>query len=100
MSDKKYVFNDPSERMVTAIPQMDTAESITNRNNMFRKELAEVINRHNQEWGPSTPDFILADYLIHCLRAYTKATVWNKAWHSEDGVPQAWREFGPQEGDL
>lgn len=40
------------------------------REGNFRKELEELINRHSMESGSNTPDFILADYLMACLRAF------------------------------
>ena len=40
----------------------------------FETELASLISRHSQENGSSTPDFLLARYLVGCLRAY-EATV-------------------------
>ena len=36
----------------------------------FEKELAELINKHSKEGGSDTPDFILAQYVSHCLRAF------------------------------
>ncbi|WP_037141727.1 hypothetical protein [Rhodococcoides fascians] len=39
----------------------------------FRRELAEVINRHSAEAGSNTPDFILANYLTACLDAFDVA---------------------------
>jgi len=41
----------------------------------FREELAELINIHSLEMNSNTQDFILADYLISCLEAYTQATL-------------------------
>lgn len=39
----------------------------------FEKELEKLINRHSQENGSNTPDFILALYLGNCLRAFNQA---------------------------
>ncbi len=39
----------------------------------FRRELAEVLNRHSAENGSNTPDFILASYLTACLDAFDVA---------------------------
>jgi hypothetical protein len=39
----------------------------------FRKELTVLINKHNLELGSDTPDFILADYLVDCLKVFDSA---------------------------
>lgn len=36
----------------------------------FRKELASLINRYSAENGSNTPDFILVDYLMACLKTF------------------------------
>ena len=41
----------------------------------FREELRALINRHNLENGSSTPDHILADYLVDCLLNYERAVI-------------------------
>jgi len=48
----------------------------------FRKDLQDLINRHNRESGSDTPDFILADYLVNCLEAFDKATKRRTGWYS------------------
>lgn len=40
----------------------------------FKKDLAELINRHSLENGSNTPDFILADYLFDCLEAFNRTS--------------------------
>ena len=37
----------------------------------FKDELTKLINRHSLENDTNTPDFILAEYLIRCLDAFT-----------------------------
>lgn len=44
-----------------------------NRYSRFRKELESLINKHTLENESDTPDFILAEYLKDCLKAYDKA---------------------------
>ncbi len=41
----------------------------------------KAINRTQREKKSETPDFILAEYLMDCLRAYEKATHRNHKWH-------------------
>ncbi len=36
----------------------------------FEKELESLLNRYSKENDGDTPDWILAEYLMHCLAAY------------------------------
>ena len=42
--------------------------------------LANVINRFSAENGSSTPDFILAEYLVGCLGAFNTAVQKREQW--------------------
>lgn len=46
----------------------------------FRKDLETLINRTSLENGSDTPDFILAEYLIDCLKSYDRAVVARDGW--------------------
>lgn len=50
-------------------------------NNALEKELAELLNRHSCEQASNTPDFVLANYLMNCLRAYNDAIHMRQNWH-------------------
>lgn len=39
----------------------------------FRKDLENLINQHSKENGSNTPDFLLAQYLCDCLKAFDRA---------------------------
>lgn len=56
----------------------------------LRAELEHVLNRHAQENGSSTPDFILSKYLLACLEAFNEATNNRAQWYghaySEEGT--------------
>lgn len=47
----------------------------------LRVEIENAINRHSAENGSDTPDFILAGFLMDCLRAYDAATVQRTRWY-------------------
>lgn len=47
----------------------------------LRKDIEQAINKHSIENGSDTPDFILAEYLTDCLRAFDKATVKREEWY-------------------
>ena len=55
--------------------------------NTFVKELEELVNRHSQENGSDTPDFILAGYLQDCLEAWNRATKWREKWYGREPKP-------------
>ena len=47
----------------------------------FVLALERLINRYSEENGSDTPDYILADYLSGCLRAFNIATKIRDKWH-------------------
>lgn len=47
----------------------------------FRNDLQGVLNRHCMENESNTPDYILADYLIECLRALDKTINQRESWY-------------------
>lgn len=50
----------------------------------FRKEIETAINRASKENGSNTPDFILAEYLEDCLKAFDKAVTKRDKWNGTD----------------
>jgi len=57
------------------------------RNVPFEKELEALINKHSLENESNTPDWILAQYLISCLAAFTRATQQRENWYGRDPRP-------------
>lgn len=60
---------------------------ILTRKEEFRRELAAVLNRYSMENGSNTPDFLLADYLIECLRALDDAIIKRGKWYGRHDSP-------------
>jgi hypothetical protein len=54
----------------------------------FKTELKQLINRHSVENGSHTPDFILADYLTNCLKAFETAATARSGWYGHDNLQQ------------
>ena len=50
----------------------------------FREELEHAINRTSQENGSNTPDFILAEYLEACLRAFDATVTAREKWYGRE----------------
>ncbi len=72
----------------------------------FITELCELLNRRSMENGSDTPDFILAQYLTDCLRAWNRATKRREDWYGrtpqEVSSPNAGgmaRELAAQDSD-
>ena len=53
----------------------------------FISELRDLINRRSMENASNTPDFILAQYLTNCLRAWNQATMQRETWYGRDARP-------------
>jgi hypothetical protein len=58
-------------------PPVEPAEPQT----AFERDLECLINRHCQENGSDTPDFILAEFLSKCLEAWNIASRRREAWY-------------------
>ena len=58
----------------------------------FRKELEETINKHSCENESDTPDFILADYLQDCLKAFDSAVRNRERWYGREHKPEETQE--------
>lgn len=46
----------------------------------IQRDLAAVLNRHSLDSACSTPDFILARYLLDCLEGWQMATIARDQW--------------------
>ena len=53
----------------------------------FEKDLECLINMHSKENDSNTPDFILAQCLMGCLKAFTIATQQRETWYGRDARP-------------
>ena len=51
--------------------------------NDFRTELTKLLNKHSMEGPSSTPDFLLANFLISCLDTYDLTVRKRDEWHKE-----------------
>jgi len=55
----------------------------------FRGKLENLINSCSLENGSNTPDFILAEFLTDCLRAFDKASKRRTEWYQPAEVADA-----------
>lgn len=56
------------------------AELERRRTDNLRSEITRALNRASAENGSDTPDFVLANYLMDCLRAFDQATLQRSHW--------------------
>ena len=56
--------------------------------NKFRKEIEAVINRCSMENGSNTPDFILAEFLENCLKAFDISMKKRSKWYVDSVVSE------------
>lgn len=54
---------------------------------MLQEDLAGVLNRYSQENRSNTPDFILAQYLLDCLTAYSNTVQLRAKWYGRMDHP-------------
>lgn len=57
----------------------------------FSKELQRLLNRTAQENASCTPDFVLARYLVACLKAWNTGVQQREAWYGCDVRPYSKR---------
>jgi len=68
-------------RTLTTLREMLPATGNGDAPTDFRKGLENLINLHSLENGSDTPDFILGDYLRHCLEAFDNAVRTREVWY-------------------
>ena len=107
--DHKHVYHCDIDSPISGIPvcncgetykysvkdEIGLMEQSSTESESFNKQLSILLNKFSLENTSNTPDFMLAEYLIDCLVAYNKISVWNYKWHSVDGVPKNERDEGP-----
>lgn len=50
----------------------------------FKQELTALINKYSLENGSDTPDFVLAEYLVECLRIFNHTIGDREHWFHKD----------------
>lgn len=57
------------------------------RDDRIEEEIEHVLNRHSRENASNTPDWILAPFLMECLRAFERATRRREEWYGRSAPP-------------
>ena len=53
---------------------------------MLLNDIQHLLNYHSRENESDTPDFLLAEYLMDCLRAYEKIIKARDKWYDFQGL--------------
>lgn len=48
----------------------------------FETELSALLNRHGMDNATSTPDYLLAEFLVHQIHVYAQTMSKNIEWHA------------------
>jgi hypothetical protein len=48
------------------------------------RDLATALNRNGVDSRLCVPDFVLAEYLVDCLKSFVRLTINNEQWHDGD----------------
>lgn len=51
--------------------------------NPLADELAALLNKYSVENDSDTPNFILASFMLGCLRSFTEAVQRRDSWHAD-----------------
>jgi hypothetical protein len=63
----------------------------------LHKRIEAALNEHSRENESNTPDYILAKYLLDCLRAFEMATKARESWYGVELAPG--RRWAEEDGD-
>ena len=74
------MVNDVKEKLKKVIKnELDNVQKKNEES--LRRELTKIMNTHGIDTEYRTPDYILAEYLIDCLKSYKKLDDANRTWH-------------------
>ena len=57
------------------------------RRSPLEREISNLLNRHSAENAANTPDFVLAEYLMACLRSFNAAVQARDQWYGIKPAP-------------
>ena len=72
---------------------VDGLAEACNEDNLQR-ELGALLNKYNRESYSNTPDFILAQYVMGCTKAFDEAVVARADWYGRHDAPGGWGAYG------
>lgn len=67
---------------------MNRVETLPTEDSKLKEEIHILLNKVSRENNSDTPDFILAEYMLSCLRAFEKATNEREVWYGR--IESSW----------
>jgi hypothetical protein len=61
----------------------------------LRSDIEDIINKNSAENGSHTPDYILAEYLLDCLKAFDNAVSLREKWYGRQDFDTIPTQSGP-----
>jgi hypothetical protein len=58
----------------------------------FKTDLTKIINFHSMGKKAQVPDFIIADYLMNCLKAFDNTMIDLDKWYNQEPNPTEYLE--------
>jgi hypothetical protein len=73
----------PSAERVPGLPPGEPSQPDTSYQTAveFSRDLAAVVNRYSRENASNTPDFVLAEFMVGCLRAWNETCHRREEWY-------------------
>lgn len=77
----EIICNENEKLRETIKNEIKTEQKLNTNCESLKRDLSKVMNNHGIDTGCSAPDYILAEYLIDCLKSYKKMDDANRTWH-------------------
>jgi hypothetical protein len=62
-------------------------------------ELTQLLNKYNQDNVSSSPDWLLAQFLLSCLAAFNIAVQQRETWYGRDPRPSVLTAVGSEDDE-
>ena len=79
--EEEPIGDDPNEALDPATDFPKTEEENWKD---FQSDLEQIINIHSMENGSNTPDWILAEYLVNCLKTFNETSRAREKWYGKE----------------
>lgn len=72
-----------SDNKVTLSKEQLGKQENDKKQDEFKRDLTQLLNKHSLENLGNTPDFILAEYIIECLKNYSFTVTRRDNWYGD-----------------
>lgn len=81
MIDNKLFLKSEVQHLLSLSPTCEIKIICETKFSDFQKELEHLINQYSMEGNSDTPDFILAEYLVDCLKIWNTHIQKREQWY-------------------